>query len=79
MAQNQLGSISKCGDRRVRTLLYEAANAMLTHDKPVLILKDWVLAIAKSSAMRKARITLARRLAIIMYDKLRYGTESRAA
>jgi transposase len=25
------GSISKCGDRRVRTLLYEAANVMLTH------------------------------------------------
>ena len=24
------GSISKCGDRRVRTLLYEAANVMLT-------------------------------------------------
>src|ERR1700723_2138757 len=25
-----IGSISKCGDRRVRTLLYEAANVMLT-------------------------------------------------
>src|SRR5271165_3300345 len=25
-----VGSISKCGDRRVRTLLYEAANVMLT-------------------------------------------------
>ena len=24
------GSISKCGDRRARTLLYEAANVMLT-------------------------------------------------
>jgi len=28
-----LGGISKCGDRRVRTLLYEAANVMLTHFK----------------------------------------------
>src|SRR5437879_1925646 len=27
------GSISKCGDRRVRTLLYEAANVMLTRYK----------------------------------------------
>jgi transposase len=25
-----VGSISKCGDRRMRTLLYEAANVMLT-------------------------------------------------
>jgi transposase len=28
-----VGSISKCGDRRVRTLLYEAANVMLTRYK----------------------------------------------
>jgi transposase len=34
------GSISKCGDRRVRTLLYEAANVMLTRYKPALKLKD---------------------------------------
>jgi len=27
------GSIAKCGDRRVRTLLYEAANVMLTRYK----------------------------------------------
>jgi len=34
------GSISKCGDRRVRTLLYEAANVMLTRYKGPLKLKD---------------------------------------
>jgi len=69
------GSISKCGDRRVRTLLYEAANVMLTRYKPALKLKDWALAIAKRSTMRKARIALARRLAIIMHAMLRDGTE----
>ena len=56
------GSISKCGDRRVRTLLYEAANVRLTRYKGPLKLKDWALAIAKRSTMRKARIALARRL-----------------
>ena len=61
------GSISKCGDRRVRTLLYEAANVMLTRYKGPLKLKDWALAIAARSTMRKARIALARRLAIIMH------------
>jgi hypothetical protein len=36
-----VGGISKCGDRRVRTLLYEAANVMLTRYKGQLKLKDW--------------------------------------
>lgn len=73
------GSISKCGDRRVRTLLYEAANVMLTRYKGPLKLKDWALAIAARSTMRKARIALARRLAIIMHAMLRQGTEFKAA
>ena len=66
-----VGSISKCGDRRVRTLLYEAANVMLTRYKGQLKLKDWAFAIAKRSTMRKARVALARRLAIIMHAMLR--------
>ena len=43
------GGISKCGDRRVRTLLYEAANVVLTRHKGQLKLKDWAFAIAKRS------------------------------
>jgi transposase len=73
------GSISKCGDRRTRTLLYEAANVMLTRCKGTLKLRDWALAIAARSTMRKARIALARRLAIIMHAMLRQGTEFRPA
>jgi transposase len=73
------GSISKCGDRRTRSLLYEAANVMLTRYKGPLKLKDWALAIAARSTMRKARIALARRLAIIMHAMLRHGTEFKPA
>ena len=73
------GSISKVGDRRVRTLLYEAANVMLTHFKGELKLKDWALAIARRSNMRKARIALARRLAIIMHAMLKHGSEFKPA
>jgi transposase len=40
---------------------------MLTRYKGRLKLKDWALAIAKRSTLRKARIALARRLAIIMH------------
>src|SRR5579863_872217 len=74
-----VGSISKCGDRGVRTLLYEAANVMLTRYKGQLKLKDCALAIAKRSTMRKARVALARRLAIIMHAMLRDGTEFASA
>jgi hypothetical protein len=55
----------------VRTLLYEAANVMLTRYKGQLKLKDWAFAIARRSTMRKARVALARRLAIIMHAMLR--------
>jgi transposase len=73
------GSISKCGDRGVRTLLYEAANVMLTRYRGELALKDWALDLGRRSTMRKARIALARKLAIIMHAMLRHGTEFRAA
>lgn len=73
------GSISKVGDRRVRTLLYEAANVMLTRYKGPSKLKEWALAIARRSNMRKARIALARRLAVIMHAMLRHGTEFKPA
>jgi hypothetical protein len=69
------GGISKCGDRRVRTLPYEAANVMLTRYKGQLKLKNWAFTIATRSTMRKARVALARRLPIVMYAMLRDGTE----
>lgn len=72
------GSISKCGDRRLRTLLYEAANVMLTRVKGALKLKDWALEIAARSGA-KARVALARRLAVTMHAMLRHGTEFRPA
>jgi transposase len=57
-----------------RTLLYEVANVILTRHKGQLKLKDWAFAIARRSSMRKARVALARRLAIIMHAMLRDGT-----
>ena len=71
------GGISKCGDRGVRTLLYEAANVMLTRYKGQLKLKDWAFAIAKRSTMRKARVALTRRLAISCTRCCETGRSSR--
>jgi transposase len=48
---------------------------MLTRYKGQLKLKHWAFAIARRSTMRKARVALSRRLAIIMHAMLRDGTE----
>jgi transposase len=71
-----------CGCERsgsARTLLYEVANVMLTRYKGQLKLKDWAFAIAKRSSMRKAKVALARRLAITMHAMLRDRTEFTSA
>ena len=52
---------------------------MLTRYKGPLKLKHWALAIAKRSTMRKGRIALARRLAVIMHAMLRHGTKFKPA
>ena len=73
------GSISKRGDVRVRTLLYEAANVILTRYAAPLKLKSWALAIGRRSTMRKARVALARRLAIILHAMMRDQTDFQTA
>jgi transposase len=73
-----VGSISKCGDRRVRTPLYEAANVMLTRYKGQLKSRTGPLRSPKDQRC-KARVALARRLAIIMHAMLRDGTEFASA
>jgi transposase len=46
--------ISKRGDGRVRTMLYEAANVMLTRYRGDLKLKTWALGVATRSSMQVA-------------------------
>jgi transposase len=59
------GHISKCGDTLAHTLLYEAAVVIMTRVKKASELKDWALAIAKRSGIGKARVALARKLAVM--------------
>ena len=73
------GSISKRGDKRMRTLLYEAPNLPLTRVKGPLKFMDWVFAVAKRSTMRKARIAPARRRAMIMHAMSQSGAEFKLA
>ncbi len=68
------GRISKAGDRSVRTALYEAANIILTRPVKDSDLKIWALAVARRAGMRKAKVALARKLAVVLHRMLRDKT-----
>jgi transposase len=78
------GRISKLGDASVREALYEAAHIILT--KPIkgcTRLKSWAMRIAKRAGMNKAKVALARKLAVIMLrmlkDNMPFNPAARAA
>lgn len=72
--------ISKIGDGSVRTALYEAAHIMLTKPlKGCSALKSWAMRIAKRAGMSKAKVALARKLAVIMHRMLADGIPFNAA
>ena len=69
------GRISKNGDGSVRAVLYEAGHLILTRPlKGCTALKSWAMKIAKRSGMKKAKVALARKLAVIMHRMLADGT-----
>jgi transposase len=71
------GSISKCGDKLVRSLLCEAANALMTRVKRWNWLKHWGVEIARRRGHMRAKVALARRLAVIMHRMWIDGTTFR--
>jgi len=74
------GRISKIGDASVREALYQAAHVMLT--KPVKgcsQLKSWAMRIARRAGSSKAKVALARKLAVILHRMLANATPFNAA
>ncbi len=63
------GRISKFGDSLMRSLLYEAANSLLTVVRKTHPIKDWARYIKKRTRHKKACVDLARKLAVIMYRR----------
>ena len=68
------GRISKIGDASVRTALYEAANVILTRPVRGSSLKSWASRVAKRAGMRKAKVALARKLAVVLHRMLANGS-----
>ena len=65
------GRISKIGDAAVREALYQSAHIIVT--KPIkgcTELKSWAMRIAKRAGMSKAKVALARKLAVVLHRML---------
>lgn len=76
--------MSKCGDGLLRSYLFEAANALLTRTQKWSPLKAWGVGLAQRRGMGKAKVAVARKLAITMHvmwstgEPFRWSTEPEA-
>ncbi len=61
------GRISKAGDPMLRSVLYEAANSLLGRVKRPCALRDWGLALAIRKGPKRARVAVARKLAVLLH------------
>jgi transposase len=71
------GRIAKTGDGLTRCALFAAANVMLSRSTQWTALKHWGVTIAKRSSLKKAKVAVARKLAVIMHRMWRDGTAFR--
>ncbi len=69
------GRISKCGDRMLRTYLFEAAGVLLTRVPHWCRLKAWGIRLVKRIGFKKAKVAVARKLAVMLHRMWRDGTD----
>jgi transposase len=69
------GRISKCGDSMLRSYLFEAAGVLLTRVPKWSALKAWGIRLAKRNGLSKAKVAVARKLAVILHRMWVDGTE----
>ena len=73
------GRISKAGDPMLRSALYEAANNLLCRVKRPSPLQAWGKALAQTKGAKRARVAVARKLAILLHQLWRSGDSFRWA
>lgn len=71
------GGISRVGDAMVRTALFESAHIMLTRATRFSALKRWALGVARRRGMKRAKVALARKLAVVLHRMWVDATEFR--
>lgn len=78
------GRISKWGDALARHMLYEAANSLMVRVKDWCPPKVWAARLVRKIGPKKARVALARKLAVILHriwlsgDDFRWSKEAAA-
>ncbi|WP_022676099.1 IS110 family transposase [Novosphingobium sp. B-7] len=73
------GNISKAGDPMLRRSLYEAANIVLCRVQRPFALQEWGRRIAENKGNKRARIAVARKLAVLLHSIWLNETEFRWA
>ena len=76
-AMDWSGRISKQGDALARHMLYEAANSLLSRVKRWSAPTAWAARLVRRIGAKKARVALARKLAVILHRIWVDGTEFR--
>jgi transposase len=71
------GGITRVGDEMVRAALYEAANVLLSRVSRFSALKRWGLQVAKRRGLNRAKVAVARKLAVILHRMWIDGTTFR--
>jgi transposase len=71
------GGVSKVGDAMVRTVLYEAANVLLSRTTRFSTLKRWAMEVARRRGVKRAKVALARKLATVLHRMWVDGSEFR--
>jgi transposase len=66
-ATDYRGRITKEGDGLSRWLLVEAANALLTRCRKNCALREWGLQLREKKGLAKARVAVARKLAVLLH------------
>ncbi|MGI4795565.1 MAG: hypothetical protein ACRYG8_16120, partial [Janthinobacterium lividum] len=75
--RKRLCCISRCGDELARTALYEAAHSLLIRRSKWSALRAWGMGIAKRRGMARARVAVARKLAVVLHRMWADGSEFR--
>ena len=79
------GGISRCGDELARTALDEAAHTLLVRSRKWSAPRARGMKVAKHRGMARARVAVARKLAVILHriwtdgSAFRWGKESQQA
>jgi len=72
---DRAGAITKMGDPAARVALFEAAHVIMTRVQRWFPLKAWAMRVAARRGAKRAKVALARKLAVILHRIWIAGTE----